>query len=292
MFALVSSVTTGNKMTIGALALLLSSSVSAHTVLFEVGPDDSKMNQAFDNSPVQDVTSKNMQCGPNQAKVNKVSKIKAGDSLTMKWGHGKIGDDIMDSTHKGPCNTYMAKLTGDTPPTDGWFKIAESVGDGKKWCTEIFIDNKGVQTIKIPSSIPDGKYIVRSELLALHGANGKGGAQFYMGCAAIEVSGGTGSYPTNTVSIPGYLKDDDPSVFFDLYNKSQKDYKNPGPPVATLESSTGSGGSGAAVASAVSSGAAPPPSASPAKKHKKHHKKKKHHKDAQPAPQAPQAQQP
>ena len=215
---------------------LLALVVHGHTVLFQVAPTDCKMNSAFDNSPVSDVSLPEMQCGLNTAKVNKLCSAKAGETITFWFGRAQLHDDIIDPSHKGPVNIYMAKLTGYTPPKDGWFKIYERVGDGKnKWATIELIDRSGAQPVTIPKNIPDGKYIIRVEYIALHSANWLGGVQFYIDCAAIEVLGGSGTLPSNTVSIPGYLKQNDPGLLFDLYSgKTMKDYQNPGPAVISF----------------------------------------------------------
>ena len=58
-------------------------------------------------------------------------------------------------------------------------------------------------TFTIPKSLPSGQYLVRVEQISLHVASTYGGAQFYIGCAQVNVvNGGSGS-PGPLVSIPG-----------------------------------------------------------------------------------------
>lgn len=57
-------------------------------------------------------------------------------------------------------------------------------------------------TVKIPSDIPSGDYLLRAEAIALHAASPGGGAQFYMSCYQITVSGGGSASPA-TVKFPG-----------------------------------------------------------------------------------------
>ena len=65
--------------------------------------------------------------------------------------------------------------------TGGWFKIAsDGLGSDGKWGVDRLISNGGVQTITIPQCIAPGQYLLRGELIALHGASSSGGAQFYM----------------------------------------------------------------------------------------------------------------
>ncbi|KAJ2179196.1 hypothetical protein GGF45_002518, partial [Coemansia sp. RSA 551] len=55
---------------------------------------------------------------------------------------------------------------------DVWFKVYEEGWNKntKKWCTNKVIDNNGKLDITIPKGIPDGDYLVRTELIALHQA--------------------------------------------------------------------------------------------------------------------------
>lgn len=67
----------------------------------------------------------------------------------------------------------------------------------------------------MPQNIAPGNYIFRQEIIALHLANEKGGAEFYPSCSRITVSGsGTGT-PTDDelVSLPGAYSDTDPGIY-------------------------------------------------------------------------------
>lgn len=82
-------------------------------------------------------------------------------------------------------------------------------------------------------------------MLALHGAQTVGGAQFYIGCAQLKVTGtGSGSCGP-TISIPGAYKAEDDNIYIpNVYNGfDATTYKAPGGPVATC------GGSGSAAPS-------------------------------------------
>ena len=54
------------------------------------------------------------------------------------------------------------------------------------------------------------RYLVRIEHIALHQAMNQGGAQFYISCAQINVTGGSGSKTPATVSFPGAYSGTDP----------------------------------------------------------------------------------
>jgi lytic cellulose monooxygenase (C1-hydroxylating) len=80
--------------------------------------------------------------------------------------------------------------------------------------------NKGIFSIKIPkTNVPSGNYILRTELLALHQGNWAGGAQFYISCLDIKVTGGSGKFPTDKgVEFPGAYTPDTPGILFDVYS--------------------------------------------------------------------------
>ncbi|KAG9187607.1 hypothetical protein G6011_05478 [Alternaria panax] len=55
----------------------------------------------------------------------------------------------------------------------------------------------------MPTCVAPGDYLMRVELIALHGAENLGGAQFYMECAQIRVTGDGTNKGSNFVSFPG-----------------------------------------------------------------------------------------
>jgi hypothetical protein len=70
---------------------------------------------------------------------------------------------------------------------------------------------------KIPSATPSGEYLVRVESIALHSASGANGAQFYISCGQINVTGGGSGKPTDLVSFPGAYKSTDPGIMLNIY---------------------------------------------------------------------------
>ncbi|CZR64954.1 uncharacterized protein PAC_14854 [Phialocephala subalpina] len=142
----------------------------------------------------------------------------------------------IDPSHKGPCAVYMKYVETPAVEADGgsWFKIWDDGYDNatSKWCTERLIDNLGLISVNVPADLVDGYYLVRTELLALHEADKTPpDPQFYVGCAQIYLGlpAADGILPNNTVSIPGYLTANDPSVIFNIYNPKWP-YIMPGPP--------------------------------------------------------------
>ena len=87
-------------------------------------------------------------------------------------------------------------------------------------------------SIPLPPCLADGEYLLRVEHIALHSAASLGGAQLYIACAQLNVSGGTGTLNTGSlVSFPGAYKATDPGIQFQLYWPVPTSYVNPGPAV-------------------------------------------------------------
>jgi cellulase len=82
----------------------------------------------------------------------------------------------------------------------------------------------------IPTDLPNGDYLVRAEVIALHTAMSSGAAQFYMTCYQITVSGGTGTASPATVNFPGAYKASDPGILVNIH-MPMTSYTVPGPAV-------------------------------------------------------------
>lgn len=72
-------------------------------------------------------------------------------------------------------------------------------------------------TWKIPAATPTGEYLLRVEHIGLHSASAAGGAQFYISCAQITVTGGGGGTPGPLVAFPGAYKATDPGLMLNIY---------------------------------------------------------------------------
>jgi len=119
-----------------------------------------------------------------------------------------------------------------------FFKINELGYDKQKnkWGNEIIIDQNYKDTFQLPSDIKPGIYILRTELLSLHG-NGRnvgilGKPQFYTHCFNLEIQG-NGNVEPEGVTFPGGYKKDEPGVAFRLWGgkSSYQQYVIPGPPL-------------------------------------------------------------
>lgn len=77
--------------------------------------------------------------------------------------------------------------------------------------------DQGSVGVTIPKNTPSGDYLLRIEHIALHGASQVNGAQFYISCAQITVTGGGSGTPAPLVSFPGAYKNTDPGIKVNIY---------------------------------------------------------------------------
>jgi cellulase len=233
-----------------AAAVFLVNSVSAHSIFQQlyvngVSPGhEVGVRVVNTNNPVMDVTSNDMICngGVNsfvQPMTKTVVNVPAGAQVTAEYHHtlnsANTGDpdDPIAGSHKGPLIAYMAKVNDATQTSVTglkWFKIYEDGLDGTTWAVDKLISNKGKVSFTVPKCIASGQYLLRVELIALHSAYNYPGAQFYMECAQINVTGGGSTTPSTTTSFPGAYKGSDPGILINIYNPL-KGYTIPGPTI-------------------------------------------------------------
>ncbi|KAF3190325.1 hypothetical protein TWF106_004582 [Orbilia oligospora] len=233
-----------------AAVVALAGSASAHTIFQQlwvngvaVGQDKGIRVPTY-NGPIENVLSDSIICNgaPNPMRSPPpadIIDVPSGATLTMEWHHDPTGpnpndaSDPVDPTHKGPLMVYLAKVDNAlTQTVTGlkWFKIYEDGLDvaTNTWAVDKLIANKGFMDFKLPSCIPPGNYLLRGELLALHGAGQYPGAQFYMSCAQINIIGG-GSASPPTVNFPGAYAGSDPGIHVNIYYPPLTSYTIPGP---------------------------------------------------------------
>ncbi|RKU48412.1 hypothetical protein DL546_009513 [Coniochaeta pulveracea] len=184
------------------------------------------------NGPVTDVGSSDIRCYQMKGTPN-IFNVTAGQSIPY--------NAKASISHPGPMAFYIAKVpSGESaatwePGTSAvWSKIYQDMpsisAGGMSWPTQ---GAKSV-SVTLPRCLRDGEYLLRAEHIALHSAQSAGGAQFYLSCAQISVSGGSGSYaPKNLVSFPGAYKATDPGIMINIYYPVPKSYTPPGPAVET-----------------------------------------------------------
>eukprot|EP00128_Syssomonas_multiformis_P002896 Colp12_sorted_trinity150504_noHs@24392 len=241
------------------LVLLVAATASAHTQLSQVngrsdvvrkfvgaGFKGVTWTQNFPPQyPLWDVKSVDVTCGRGaETQAAGSLAVVAGSEITLTFSHNSLRDDIIADSHKGPCIVYLAKKGEEK--TAGWFKIYEDAFSNGLWCTDKLIRNKGDLKVTIPKGVGNGNYVVRSEVIALHEAfdewptanvdNGPG-AQLYVHCADLVISGGDDKAVSPKVAIPGndwVSSQRTPGILFNIYNSSPSSYPRIGPVIASF----------------------------------------------------------
>jgi cellulase len=108
-----------------------------------------------------------------------------------------------------------------------------------RWANELASDNGDSFKIQLPSDIKPGNYVLRTELIALHGnmkelKQGalKGEIQMYMHCFNLDIIG-NGTVVPEGVTFPGAYKPNDAAFIFDPYMT----YGTPDPVAAIVHNS-------------------------------------------------------
>ncbi|KAG8933850.1 hypothetical protein FRC03_010974 [Tulasnella sp. 419] len=236
------------KLHYAALFAGLAVSANAHATFQYFWPDSSTSTNTcvripLNNSPVGTVDAE-MGCNRNgDIAAAATCTVAAGSTVSVEM-HQQPGDrtcttEAIGGNHDGPVLVYMAKVTNAATATGSsanWFKVAHTglvsavpTTQTYTWGTDVMNSNCGKVTFKIPSNIPAGQYLLRAEVIALHVAGGVGGAQHYMSCVQLNVTGGGSATPT-TVKFPGAYGLEDPGIHWNLYT-SYTTYPIPGPTV-------------------------------------------------------------
>ncbi|KAL7281321.1 hypothetical protein ACG7TL_004630 [Trametes sanguinea] len=190
---------------------------------------------------------------PGNAPAPLFAPVNAGEEIKLNW-------TTWPDSHVGPMITYLARAPSDITKwqpgdeyaiTSGatilefpdetlscsavWFKVAEAgkTADGKWAATDLLSAADSIYTFTIPPNLQPGQYIIRHEIIALHGAFAYPGAQFYPSCIQIEVSGSGNAFPdaSSLVSFPGAYTPETPGIVFDVYDNTSQPYPIPGPAV-------------------------------------------------------------
>ncbi|KAL3422579.1 glycosyl hydrolase family 61 [Phlyctema vagabunda] len=178
------------------------------------------------------------------------AKVAAGGSVVMQW-------NTWPESHKGPVIDYLANCNGDCSTVDKtaleFFKIDEAGLDNSVWASDTLIANNNSWTVNIPSTIAPGNYVLRHEMIALHGAGSTDGAQNYPQCINLEVTGSGTDAPAGTLGTALYT-DSDAGILVNIYTDlATLDYQIPGP--ALYSGGSGSGSQPVATSAAASASA-------------------------------------
>lgn len=133
---------------------------------------------------------------------------------------------ILILTRTGECSSKTASSLK-------WSKISQSaLVNGKTWVTDQMFSNNFTATTTIPRNLKAGNYVVRHEIIALHGGQNDNGAQLYPQCLNLKVSGSGTVAPTNGVAGTALYKRNEPGIIFNLYTAFTS-YTFPGPALWT-----------------------------------------------------------
>ncbi|KAK8212617.1 family 61 glycosyl hydrolase [Phyllosticta capitalensis] len=153
----------------------------------------------------------------------------AGDEISLKW-------NTWPDSHHGPIINYMASCDGDCTTVDktklNFVKTdASGLDSGSNpgtWATDDLISNNFVYKTKIPADLKAGNYVLRHEIIALHSASQKDGAQFYPQCINVKVTGSGSTAISGGEPATSFYKETGPSIQFNLYTTFSS-YTIPGP---------------------------------------------------------------
>ncbi|AEO68763.1 7f569d78-07e4-482b-ac81-f2a2fe554cc7 [Thermothielavioides terrestris] len=185
--------------------------------------------------------------------------VRPGDRIHVQWNGWPVG-------HIGPVLSYLARCESDTGCTGQnktalrWTKIDDSSptmqnvagagtqGEGtpgKRWATDVLIAANNSWQVAVPAGLPTGAYVLRNEIIALHYAARKNGAQNYPLCMNlwVDASGDNSSVAATTAAVTagglqmdaydarGFYKENDPGVLVNV-TAALSSYVVPGPTVA------------------------------------------------------------
>ncbi|KAK4099968.1 lytic polysaccharide monooxygenase [Parathielavia hyrcaniae] len=189
----------------------------------------------FRNAPSGSITplDGDFACNKGATGAAQVISVKAGDRIGLRQAFGAKAIE-----HPGPSQVYVSPVANaKTNKGRDWYKIHQSLvcrpGPPESFRTNAWCSwgEDNVWAV-IPSTIPDGQYLLRGEHIGLHGAH-DGQAEFYVACAQIEVTGNTAaaSIPGRSVSFPGAYQPADAPLNFSLWGRSTSYPVAPGPDV-------------------------------------------------------------
>jgi cellulase len=184
--------------------------------------------------------------------------VAAGDTVTIEMHQhdSRTEEEALGGAHYGPVMAYLSKVE-DAATADGstpWFKVFQdawkknpsgSNGADDFWGTKDLNVNVGKMDFALPADLAPGDYLLRAEAIALHSASGLNGAQPYVSCYQITVSG-SGTLAPAGVDFPGAYDPSDPGLLFNMYSAVDK-YTAPGPAVIPEGVEVEAGSDGAVV---------------------------------------------
>ncbi|KAB8262210.1 glycosyl hydrolase family 61-domain-containing protein [Aspergillus pseudonomiae] len=175
-------------------------------------------------------------CHRGSAPAALSAPVAPGGTVKMTW-------NTWPDDHHGPVITYLAKCSGSCSDVDKtsleFFKVdagglIDDTDIPGTWASDQLIDDSYSRSITIPTDIEAGYYVLRHEIIALHGAEDLDGAQNYPQCINLQVTGSGTAAPSGTLGTALY-KDTDPGIYVDIW-QSLSSYTIPGPSLYTAGS--------------------------------------------------------
>ncbi|KAF8850479.1 hypothetical protein BDZ45DRAFT_696737 [Acephala macrosclerotiorum] len=161
------------------------------------------------DGPVTDVSSLSIRCnvGASTKSATQTASVAAGSAVEFTAK--------ADIWHPGPMLFNMAKVpAGQTAAT--W----DGAGEGAT-----------SRSVKLPVSLPSGEYLIRAEHIAPYSAQISGGAQFYISCGQLNITGGGAGTRGPLAEFPGAYKAADPGIMINIYYPVPTTYIQPGPAI-------------------------------------------------------------
>ncbi|KAL8886231.1 MAG: hypothetical protein Q9205_003095 [Flavoplaca limonia] len=156
--------------------------------------------------------------------------VAAGSTVELQWTE-------WPESHHGPVIDYLANCNGECTTVDKtalkFNKIDEAglnswTSQPGNWASDDLIAANMSWTVTIPENVAPGNYVLRHEIIALHSAHDKDGAQNYPQCVNLKVTGaGTDKLASGTPGMELYTPED-AGIFVNIYNE-MTGYTIPGP---------------------------------------------------------------
>ncbi|CAG8891880.1 unnamed protein product [Penicillium egyptiacum] len=157
--------------------------------------------------------------------------VAAGDRVFLQWTpdwpvshHGPIIDYLASCGSSG-CET-VDKRTLEFFKIDGVGLVDGTTVPGI-WADDQLIAQDSGWMVEIPSNIAPGHYVLRHEMIALHGAGTEGGTQNYPQCFNLQITGSGSDKPSGVLGTDLY-RPTDPGILVNIYT-SLSTYIVPGP---------------------------------------------------------------
>ncbi|THH00861.1 hypothetical protein EW026_g1727 [Hermanssonia centrifuga] len=193
----------------------------------------------YSNGPVTSVTDPEFRCYEldleNTAASTSIATVEAGSTIGFQAVSSGASDIAFFDIKADPIlfSRIAPSITQDAATGKTWFKIYEQAPVFENGALTFPSETQTQFTLTIPKSLPSGQYLVRAEQIALHVASTYGGAQFYIGCAQVNVVNGGSGTPGPLVSIPGVYTGYEPGILINIYDLPSNftGYQAPGPAI-------------------------------------------------------------